>query len=205
MSMNHLPLRTAFNLYWLGRYMARIEVLCRINPLEDDTRAAHFAKAFALPAWNAETLHWLLNEPTQPVSILANLKNIHQNTQEVRGCVSRDAYSALNALWRLYDVEQADYCGALNHAMRQLGEQLPEAADPFWHLGLVIERLDAAMRLEQGEGPWTEALGALIARLPPGWHGLQRCLTPDALEAGGFYVLCSELNDLFTEGPVTCC
>ncbi len=206
--MAMLSLGTAFNLFWLGRYMGRLEVLCHEQPALDDQRAAQFAQAFALPAWNAETLHWLLHEPTQPVSILANLKNIHQNTQQVRACLSRSAYIALNQLWRLYDVDGADFCPLLQSAIAALQADLQEATGLFWQLGLTLERLEIALRLQQPTDGLVAHLRALGQALPNGWG-----LVADQMASGEFdapdlndlYALSDDLNELMSQGPATCC
>lgn len=203
-----LSLRTAFNLFWLGRYMGRLEGLCELQPLTDDRRAARFAQAFALPAWNAETLHWLLHEPTQPVSILASLQAIQCNTQEVRGCLSRSAYRVLQQLWRLYEVDNPDYCPLLGQACEHLQQELPELERTFWQLGLLVERLDRSLRLHESGQASVQALQALVKKLPPGWAviGQQVDQLGEApADANVFYALCHELDELFAEGPAACC
>lgn len=203
-----LSLRTAFNLFWLGRYMGRLEGLCELQPLKDDQRAARFAQAFALPAWNAETLHWLLHEPTQPVSILASLQAIQRNTQEVRGCLSRSAYRVLQQLWRLYEVDNPDYCPLLGQACEHLQQELPELERTFWQLGLLIERLDRALRLEESGQAVVQDLRRLARALPAGWEIVDlkvAQLGTRAADANVFYALCHELDELFAEGPAVCC
>lgn len=93
-----LLLSTASNLYWLGRYMIRIDGLCRLLPFQDDKEAIEFSHAFTLSAFNAETLNTLLTDPLHPSSIAANLAAVRENMQAVRGVVSQELFESLNML-----------------------------------------------------------------------------------------------------------
>jgi uncharacterized alpha-E superfamily protein len=108
-----LSLSTATHLYWLGRYMVRVEGICQLAPFQNDQAAVRFAHAFCLPAWNVASLERLLHDPAQPSSLPSHLAVIQENAQSVRGVISQATFEALHTLWRMRDDPLVSTCQLL--------------------------------------------------------------------------------------------
>lgn len=197
-----LTLSAASSLYWLGRYMLRVEALCQRLPFEDDDQAIAYANAFSLSAWNAETLHATLHDAQRVGSLPNNLAVIQDNIQSVRGILPRAVFEAFNALWRQRDQADACICELLQHAAVQL-EHLDPVAYGFWRLGHALEAVDMALRLHEPVQPVAEQLLQVAHRLPlPEWQ-LQVELVAQLVEQPDvirLYALCDRLHLAFMEG-----
>ena len=60
--------RNAQQIFWLGRYLTRIQYLCSQFPFKYNDDALQYAHAFCLPAFDAASLNELILNPEQPAS-----------------------------------------------------------------------------------------------------------------------------------------
>lgn len=197
-----LTLSAASGLYWLGRYMLRVESLCQLLPFEDDAQALAYANSFSSPAWNIETLLVALHDPERAGSLPSNLAVIQDNIQSVRGILPRQVFEAFNALWRQRDQADACVCDLLMQATTQL-QQLDSIARVFWQLGRAVESVDMALRLHTPVQPAADQLLQVAQQLPlPEWQ-LQVELVAQLVEqpnVGRLYSVCDRLHLAFVEG-----
>lgn len=198
-----LTLSAASSLYWLGRYMLRVEALCRLLPFEDDAQALAYAHSFSLSAWNIETVLEALHDSQRVGSLPSNLAVIQDNIQSVRGILPRSVFEAFNALWRQRDQADSCICELLNHAKSEL-QQLGSVAKVFWQLGQAVEAVDIALRLHEPVQPAADELLQVARQLPmPEWQlqvewVAQVAEQPDVAR---LYALCDRLHLAFVEGP----
>jgi uncharacterized alpha-E superfamily protein len=197
-----LTLSAASSLYWLGRYMLRVEALCERLPFEDDDQALAYADSFSLSAWNVETLNAVLHDPQRVGSLPNNLAVIQDNIQAVRGILPRSVFEAFNALWRQREQPDACTCDLLQQAAAQL-QHLDVVARSFWQLGRSLEAVDMALRLHEPVQPVAEQLLQVAHQLPlPEWQSqvdlvAQLVEQPDVIR---LYALCDRLHLAFVEG-----
>jgi len=110
--------RTADNLYWLGRFVERmdylarlLEVAWRMSVISPPQRLSewhsaliaagvdeHFATLYAKPDAEAVTTY-LARDARNPSNILACLNQARHNGRAVRASLSVDAWEALNSTW----------------------------------------------------------------------------------------------------------
>ncbi|MFZ3193645.1 MAG: alpha-E domain-containing protein [Moraxellaceae bacterium] len=197
-----LTLSAASSLYWLGRYMLRVEALCHLLPFEDDTQALAYAHSFSLSAWNVETLLAAIHDPQRVGSLPNNLAVIQDNIQAVRGILPRPVFEAFNALWRQREQADSCICDLLTQSATQL-QQLDAVARGFWQLGRAVESVDMALRLHAPVQPAADHLLQIAQQLPmPEWQ-LQVELVAqlvDRPDVARLYALCDRLHLAFVEG-----
>lgn len=196
-----LPLSTAANLYWLGRYLVRVDGLCHLLPFTDDLAAQSFAHAFNLPAWNAETLNALIHDSNQSGSLPSNLYAIKQNIQSVRGVFTAPTFEAFHAL-----------CCALNISIEEMTEMLrgcratlkqeSTMVQLFLRMGEAIERVDINLRLIKDPTLDIKALSDVLDLLPIGWQRLKEpiMLLNKRYDRVAFYDLSDRIHELFRNG-----
>jgi uncharacterized alpha-E superfamily protein len=198
-----LVLSTASNLYWLGRYMIRVDGLCRMLPFSDDNEAISFARAMALPAWDASSLNRLLHDPTQAASIYSILQYIRENTQSVRGVISQQLFELLNILTNPKHASIGYVCNMVSECLVQIVEE-DETIHLFWQLGQCIEQIDMAIRLKHSAVLAIEDLRNVVEMLSPmGWSQLEEAWEhlQQQQSLSSLYQFCDFMQELFEDGP----
>ncbi|MEJ3421992.1 alpha-E domain-containing protein, partial [Acinetobacter baumannii] len=84
---------SAHHIYWLGRYLMRIQFAVSHLPFTDDAKAAQFAAAFGLVIDQAELLNCYMLDTKQTYSLLNQFAIAKDNIQELRGILSSNAYA----------------------------------------------------------------------------------------------------------------
>lgn len=198
-----LILSTASNLYWLGRYMIRVDGLCRMLPFNDDHEAISFAHAMALPAWDAASLNRLLHDPTQAASIYAILQGIRENTQAARGVISQNLFESLNILTNPKHASIGYICNLISECTVQVIDE-DETVHLFWQLGQCVEQIDAAIRLKRSAALAIEDLRTVVEMLSPmGWSALEEAWErlQHQHDITSLYNFCDHMHALFEDGP----
>ena len=196
-----LPLSTAANLYWLGRYLVRVDGLCHLLPFTDDLEAQSFAHAFNLPAWNAETLNALIHDSNQSGSLPSNLDSIKQNIQSVRGVLTAPTFEAFHALCCAADATVED----MHELLRECRSSLKldsTMVQLFLRMGESVERVDINLRLIKDPARDIKALGEVLDLLPIGWQRLKEpiMLLNKRYDRVAFYDLSDRIHELFRNG-----
>ncbi|TXJ10629.1 MAG: hypothetical protein E6Q25_00180 [Acinetobacter sp.] len=138
----------AQHIFWLGRYLSRIQQICQVLPFQDDKAAVAYAHHFCLPAWNASSLNTLFLDPEQPFSIAAQFKLVQDNIQQLRAVLSPHAYAQLNQFIKVVEMKSLSIC-AVVHDCSEILEGEVEQVFLFYALGRVIEELDYQCRLNE--------------------------------------------------------
>ncbi len=196
-----LPLSTASNLYWLGRYLVRVDGLFGVIPFVDDKDAQIFAHAFNLPAWNAETLNALIHDPQQAGSIPTNLDAIKQNVQSVRGVLTGPTFEAFHALSRFPKLPPQEMHFMLQSCRSTLKDE-SDIVQLFCRMGEVVERIDIALRLIKNPAAEITALAEILDALPIGWQRLKEPIMHlnRRYDRVAFYDLSDRVQELFRNG-----
>jgi|LULP01.1.fsa_nt_gb uncharacterized alpha-E superfamily protein len=164
----------AQSIYWLGRYLSRIQFACQMLPFENDQEAVKFANAFCLPAWDANSLNAIYLDPEQPFSISTQFYNVQNNIQQLRGVLTPHAYSELNRLTKLEDDKSESICAVVLECAEVL-EAEQEQAFLFYSLGREIEVLDQQCRLEKITDAQTKKVASILSMLEAkGWGSCER-------------------------------
>ena len=74
---------SAHHIYWLGRYLMRIQFAVSHLPFTDDAKAAQFAAAFGLVIDQAELLNCYMLDTKQTYSLLNQFAIAKDNIQEL--------------------------------------------------------------------------------------------------------------------------
>ncbi len=196
-----LPLSTAANLYWLGRYLVRVDGLCHLLPFTDDLEAQSFAHAFNLPAWNAETLNALIHDSGQSGSLPSNLDAVKQNIQAVRGVLTAPTFEAFHALCCSVGSTVEDLKDLLRDCRSAL-KQESTMVQLFLRMGESVERVDINLRLIKDPARDIKALGEVLDLLPIGWQRLKEpiMLLNKRYDRVAFYDLSDRIHELFRNG-----
>ena len=189
----------AQQIFWLGRYLTRIEYLCQQFPFMDDQKAVSYAHAFCLPAFDASSLNELVLDPEQPYSFIQQFQFAKDNVQELRGVFSAKTYAELNQYIRNASASSTCICDVIADC-REVLEGEPEETFLFYSLGQTLEQLDRQLRLKQDQTQTLEQISALIQVLEKmGWDSLdtawqQLKTQPDQIN---FYNFSDQIQYLF--------
>ena len=189
----------AQHIFWLGRYLTRIQYLCGQFPFHDNQDALGYAHAFCLPAFDASSLNTLLLDTEQPSSFHQQFQYAKDNVQNLRGVLSAKAYAELNQLIKNANENAAYICDVAGECHEVL-EAEPEDIFLFFTLGQNIEQLDRQIRLKQDQLSTLEKIDHIVGFLHQiGWNGLDHAwqqlkLTPDSMN---FYQFSDHIQHLF--------
>lgn len=162
----------AQQIFWLGRYLTRIEYLCQQFPFTDDQKALTYAHAFCLPAFDASSLNELILDPEQPYSFIQQFQYAKDNIQELRGVFSAKTYAELNQFIRNGCENSTCICDVIADCCEVL-ESEPEDIFLFYSLGQCIEQLDAQLRLKHDHAQTLEQITGLMQILQDmGWESI---------------------------------
>jgi uncharacterized alpha-E superfamily protein len=192
--------RTASSLYWLGRYIERAEFIAHLveatvrldalstRPAGDaawlsamrviDADAAFEATGEALTPQNVT--RFLTISQSHPGSVVHCLNAARDNARAVRTALSRDAWSAINRAWLLFNGTQSpgDDQAVLDLMTQAEAEtrgfegaimrMLRNPASLFIQLGAAVERADNTARLLEVKYhillPEGESVGGIVDR-----------------------------------------
>lgn len=140
---------SAQHIFWLGRYLARIEYLCEHFPFYSNEMARRYAQVFVLDAKDADSLNELLIDQ-QHYGAFRQLYNLaKKNVHELSGVLTSHGFFQLNQLLdRAIHVPMP--CIKLSRFSMLILENEPlHGLHVFYQLGMTLEQLDADIRLQQ--------------------------------------------------------
>lgn len=193
---------SAQNIYWIGRYLARIQYLCGEFPFQDNDKAIQYAHAFCLPAFNASSLNELTLNPEQPSSFDQQFQMVKNNLQDLRPVLSIQAYSELKQMIEAANENAGFICSVVGECSDIL-ESENEEIFLFFSLGQLFENLDRQIRLNQNTDKIISSLAGLIDILKSkGWDAVDDAWQ-DLLKhpsSKRFYHLSDQVQYLFEVG-----
>lgn len=140
---------SAHHIFWLGRYLMRMQFMCQHLPFQHDSTAQKVAHAFSFPAYDAASLNHLLFNVEQSFSMVSQLEICRDNIMELRGVLTAKAYADLNVhIKNAVQNPTTQICAVVNSCLDILDGEMPDVF-LFFNLGLKLEQLDIALRMEQ--------------------------------------------------------
>lgn len=164
----------AQNIYWLGRYLMRINFFCSQVPFTEDQAAIEFSHAFCLPAYDAASLNELALDPEQPYSFMQQFAHAHDNVQELRAILPAKAYAELNNLIKNATEQPGYICNIVQECNEILEAETDQNILLFFALGQKIEQLDTQLRFKQNVSTLVTQVDDIVTALKNiGWLSLQ--------------------------------
>jgi uncharacterized alpha-E superfamily protein len=171
--------RTAAALYWLGRYLERADFIARLveATIRLDALSAHPAgeaawqsalavsytdDAFARtgnPTTQAHVARFLTLDASHPGSIVSCLDRARNNARAVRTALTREAWTAINRAWLMFQNRQSTGGSAATLALLEqvkgetrgfegaIHRMMRNEANLLIQLGAAVERADNTARL----------------------------------------------------------
>lgn len=189
----------AQNIYWVGRYLARIQNLCGQFPFQTDEKALAYAHAFCLPAFNASSLNELVMSEEQPASFYQQFQMVTNNIQDLRGVLSIDGYCELKKMIDTAKQNAGLICTVVDECSDVL-EAENEDIFLFYSLGQLFENLDRQIRLNENIQKTLVSLSGLIEMLKTkGWDSVDEAWQHliQHQNAHSFYQLNDQVQYLF--------
>lgn len=192
----------AHNIFWVGKYLTRVQYLCSQFPFQNDQQAIAYSHAFCLPAFDASSLNELVLNQDQPISFHQQFQSVKNNIQDLRGVLSLQAYSDIKQMIDTANKNAGYICTVVDECSELL-EAENEDIFLFYSLGQLLENLDREIRLEQDFSGSVEKLNALLEILSQyGWDSLNE--TWEQFKAqpdfNNFYQLNDQIQYLFEVG-----
>ena len=190
----------AQNIFWLGRYLTRIQYLCSQFPFKNNTSALDYAHAFCLPAFDASSLNEMILDTEQPASFHQQFQNAKNNIHDLRGVISAQSFAELNQLLQQAEKNEGLICDVCEECNDVLEAEEDELLFLFFSLGQKMEQLDRQIRLKQNREQTLQELDRLIdsldqqgmASLPEVWSELKK--QPDSMN---YYHFSDHIDSLF--------
>ncbi|ENV32893.1 hypothetical protein [Acinetobacter gerneri] len=189
----------AEQIFWLGRYLTRVQYLCAAFPFVDDDRALQYSKAFALPAYNVESLNTLIINPESYISFHQQFQLIRNNILDLRGVLDKQSFASLQAQMKIL-VPNFTYICEVVETCHEVFQSEQEDIFVFYSLGVCVENLDHALRLGESSLHIFKEMQWLIDCLQQkGWSTLNKpwqLLKTDFNQAS-FHQFCDQIQYLF--------
>lgn len=154
----------AEQIFWLGRYLTRIQYLCSQYPFHSNDEALEYAHAFCLPAFNASSLNEMVLDPQHPASFNQQFEYAQSNIQDLRAVLTARAYAELNLLIKNANENSGYICDVVGECLDIL-EAESELVFLFFSLGQSVEELDRQLRLKQDETSTVAKMNHITASL----------------------------------------
>lgn len=154
----------AEQIFWLGRYLTRIQYLCSQYPFHSNDEALEYAHAFCLPAFNASSLNEMVLDPQHPASFSQQFEYAQSNIQDLRAVLTARAYAELNLLIKNANENSGYICDVVGECQDIL-EAESELVFLFFSLGQSVEELDRQLRLKQDEASTVAKMNHITASL----------------------------------------
>lgn len=137
----------AQNIFWLGRYLTRVQYLCGQFPFKSDETALSYAHAFGLPAFDAHSMNELVLDAEQPFSFHQQFVSAKNNIHDLRGVISAQSFASLNQLLQQAEQNEGFICDVCEECNDVLEAEEDELLFLFFSLGQKMEQLDSQLRL----------------------------------------------------------
>ena len=191
----------AQNIFWLGRYLSRIQYVCSQFPFVDDDIAIEYGHAFGLPIYDASSLNTVIQDSEQPSSFQQQFQCAKNNIHDLRGVLSAVSFAELNQLIGQAEKNRSYICDIAGDCNDVLEAEENTDIFLFFSLGQKVEQLDRSLRLKQETEGLIEELTLLIPLLQAiGFENLQTywLSLQQHTDIENFYHFSEQLQSLFT-------
>ncbi len=162
----------ANNIFWLGRYLTRIQYFCNKLPFTDDQKAIDFSHAFCLPPYDAASLNTLALDPEQQFSLMSQFAVARDNIHELRAVLSANTYAEMIQLVKNASSQPGYICDVVSEC-NELSESESEDVFLFFSLGQKLELLDSLIRFKQDPSAVLNEIDVIVGLLNElGWTAL---------------------------------
>lgn len=188
------------NIFWLGRYLARVQYMCSQFPFKSNSSALDYANGFCLPAFDANSLNALIVDAGQPASFHQQFLSAKNNIHDLRGVVSAQSFAALNQLLQQAEQNSGFICDVCAECNDVLEAEEDELLFLFFSLGQKMEQFDRQLRLNQDRSQTLEQLDGLVKSLTEqGIESLgeQSKVLKDHPDQNNYYHFCDHVDSLF--------
>ena len=162
----------AREIFWLARYLTRIQYVCQQFPFKQNEAALTYAHAFCLPAFDAASLNELILNEEQPYSFAMQLEQTQRKIKKLAQVFSKSTYAELKHCIQ-NACDNASYIGEVLQDCEALLDAEPQQIYLFFQLGQRIEQLDRQIRLKQSTEKTLLQLEMIVQCLKDlGWTSL---------------------------------
>ena len=162
----------AREIFWLARYLTRIQYVCQQFPFKQNEAALTYAHAFCLPAFDAASLNELILNEEQPASFVMQLEQTQRKIKNLAQVFSKSTYAELKHCIQ-NACDNASYIGEVLQDCEALLDAEPQQIYLFFQLGQRIEQLDRQIRLKQSTEKTLLQLEMIVQCLKDlGWTSL---------------------------------
>ena len=162
----------AREIFWLARYLTRIQYVCQQFPFKQNDAALTYAHAFCLPAFDAASLNELILNEEQPASFVMQLEQTQRKIKNLAQVFSKSTYAELKHCIQ-NACDNASYIGEVLQDCEALLDAEPQQIYLFFQLGQRIEQLDRQIRLKQSTEKTLLQLEMIVQCLKDlGWTSL---------------------------------
>lgn len=189
----------AQQIFWLARYLTRVQYLCSQFPFQADDAAKKYANAFALGEHDAASLNTLVQDVQHFASFAQQFSCAKDNIQDLRGVLSAKSYAELNQLIKNASENSLDICDVVSEC-HEILEAEAQDIFLFFMLGQYVEQLDRQLRLKQDTQVTLNQLDQVIDLLTQlGWSGVKAAwqqlhILPNSIN---FYHFSDHIQHLF--------
>lgn len=189
----------AQQIFWLGRYLTRVQYLCSQFPFQNDATAQKYAYAFALGTHNAASLNALVQDHSHFASFHQQFQHAKDNIQDLRGVLLAKSYAELNQLIKQASEREVEICNVVAEC-HDILEAEAQDIFLFFMLGQYVEQLDRQLRFQEDTQQTLDALDQVVDLLSHmGWAGLKSAWQPLQLlpNSINFYQFSDHIQHLF--------
>ena len=162
----------AREIFWLARFLTRIQYLCQQFPFKQNAAALSYAHAFCLPAFDAASLNELILNEEQPASFAMQFQQSSVKIHNLADVLSPQAYTELIRFIRNACDNAAYICDVVQDCHDVL-EAEPQNIFLFFQLGQKLEELDRQIRLKQSKDMTVAQVEIIVQLLKDlGWLSL---------------------------------
>ena len=190
----------AQNIFWLGRYLTRVQYLCSQFPFKTNASALDYANGFCLPAFDAHSLNELVLDAEHPESFYQQFLCAKNNIHDLRGVISAQSFASLNQLLQQAEQNSGLICDVCDECNDVLEAEEDELLFLFFSLGQKMEQFDRQLRLNQEQNQTLHQLDGLVKSLSQ--QGLDSLVEEwkrlkDQPERNNFYHFSDHVDSLF--------
>ncbi len=164
----------AHHIYWLGRYLCRVDYLAKQISTIEQQQNENFVHFFGLNFDDIQQLNEFMLDRQQPNSLISQLERGIDNIHALRAVLRADCYAQLNNLIKTTEIE----ISAIQNVAVKCHELLATEQDDFGlflQLGHLVEQLDQQFRSSSQQIFELDQMNLSVEQLSNlGWNDLPK-------------------------------